>query len=233
MAAAETPTLTVQSRDERGTSASGRLRREGFVPGVCYGPDTDSVSITLDPVALKDMLDEHQGRNTVFSLDIEGGETHEHVLIRDHQFDPVKRELTHIDLFIIKPGREITVDVPIEPYGEAEGVHMGGQLQIVRPAVPVLCRADSIPDSIRIDVTDLGPEESYSVQDLEYPEGTEPATDADFAVVRIMMPRTGVVGLEPTGPEADEEAEEEEAVETEGEEPEVAQEEGEEQVEEE
>ena len=37
MADAKRPTLDVEERPERGTRATKRLRREGFVPGVVYG----------------------------------------------------------------------------------------------------------------------------------------------------------------------------------------------------
>ena len=224
--ASETQTLNVSVRDETGTGVSGRLRNEGMIPGVCYGQDVDSFSITLDPEQLRDVLEAGRGRNTVFRLEIDNGEEYEHVLLRDFQFDPVKRSLTHVDLFVVSPDREIVVEVPVEPYGEPEGVHMGGQLQIVRPEVPVACTPATIPDGIKVDVSELGPNDSKKVSELEYPEGLEPASETDFPVVRIMMPRETVVGLEPEGPEAEEE--EVEGEEVEGEEVEGEEVEGEE-----
>jgi large subunit ribosomal protein L25 len=231
MVANETPTLQVSVRDQTGTGPSGRLRREGMIPGICYGNHIDSTSITLDPDELRDVLEAGHGKNTVFALDVDGNDQQfDHVLLRDYQIDPVKRELTHVDLFVVDPDREIKVDVEVEPYGEAEGVHMGGQLQIVRPEVPVWCTPSTIPTTIEVDVTDLGPNDSKKASELEYPEGIEPAAETDFPVVRIMMPRTGVIGLEPEGAEEEEEeeveGEEVEGEEVEGEEAEEGEEEG-------
>ncbi|MFB6374743.1 MAG: 50S ribosomal protein L25 [Bradymonadaceae bacterium] len=222
--ATETPTLEVSPRDQTGSGPAGRLRREGMIPGVCYGNGNGSTSVTLDPDELRDVLDTGQGRNTVFRVDVDGKDQFEHVLVRDYQFDPVKRELTHVDLFVVSPDREIVVDVPVEPYGEAEGVRQGGQLQIVRPEVPVMCTPATIPDAIEVDVTDLGPDDSKKVSELEYPDGLESAAETDFPVIRVMMPRTGVIGLEPEGAEEEEEeeAEEVEGEEVEGEEAEEA-----------
>lgn len=232
--ASETPTLEVEIREETGTGAAGRLRENGLIPGVCYGGEIESFSVALDPDDLRDVLEEGRGRNTIFELEVEGGETFEYVLLRDYQFDPVKRSLTHVDLFVVEPDRSIVVDVPVEPYGEAEGVHMGGQLQIVRPEVPVRCTPATIPDTIRVDVTDLGPNDSKKALELEYPDEVDAASETDYPVVRIMMPREGVIGLEPTGPEAEEEVEGEEVEgeEVEGEEVEGEAAEGEEAAEE-
>ena len=225
--ATETPTLKVSARETSGSGASGRLRHEGMIPGVCYGPDIDSFSIALDPEVFKDVLEAGNGKNTVFRLEVDGGDDQEYVLLRDFQFDPVKRSLTHIDLFSVSPDRTITVEVPIEPRGEAEGVHMGGQLQIVRPEVPVRCTPTTIPTSLTVDVDDLGPNDSKKASDIIYPEDVEAAAETDFPVVRVMMPREGVVGLEEEGPE-DEEEEEVEGEEAEGEEAEGEEGEGEE-----
>lgn len=216
--ASDTPTLQVSVRDETGSGPSGRLREQGMIPGVCYGSGVDSFPVALDPDTLRDVLDTGHGKNTVFSIDVDGDDDeYDHAILRDFQFDPVKRTLTHVDLFVVDPDREIVVDVPVEPYGEAEGVHMGGQLQIVRPEVPVRCTPATIPDVIEVDVSDLGAEDSKKVSELEYPDGVESAAETDFPVIRIMMPRTGVIGLEPEGAEAEEE-EEVEGEEVEGEE---------------
>ncbi len=218
--ASETPTLQVSVRDETGSGASGRLRETGKIPGVCYGSGVESFPVALDPEVLRDVLETVHGKNTVFSIDVDGAdERFDHAILRDFQFDPVKRTLTHVDLFVVEPDRSIVVDVPVSPYGEAEGVHMGGQLQLVRPEVPVRCTPETIPDVIEVDVSELGAEDSKKVSELEYPEGVESAAETDFPVVRIMMPRTGVIGLEPEGAEAEEEEEVEgEEAEVEGEE---------------
>jgi len=231
--ASQQSTLSVREREETGSGAAGRIRGEGRIPGVCYGNNVESFPIVLDPDRLRKLLDQGRGRNTIFEIDVEGGQTYDYALLRDYQFDPVKRTLTHVDLFVVEPDRSIVVDVPVEPYGEAEGERMGGQLQIVRPEVPVRCTPTTIPDGISVDVSDLGPNDSKKVFELEYPDDVEAASETDYPVVRIMMPREGVVGLEPEGPEAEEEEAEVEGEEVEGEEVEGEEVEGEEEAEEE
>lgn len=223
--AGENPTLNVKVRESTGSGAAGRLRRDGMIPGVCYGSGTESFPIAVDPDVLRDVLESGRGRNTLFQLETDTGQDFEHVLLRDYQFHPVKRELTHVDLMVVDADREITVDVPVEPFGEAEAKQMGGKIQVVRPEVPVRCTPVTIPDSIRVDVSGLGPSDAFSAFDLDYPSDVEAAAENDYTVIRVLMPREKVIGLEPTGPEAEEEEGELE----EGEEP---LEEGEEPVEE-
>ncbi len=40
--------LSVEPRQERGKEAAGRLRRDGKVPCVFYGPDRDTVAVCVD-----------------------------------------------------------------------------------------------------------------------------------------------------------------------------------------
>lgn len=218
------PTLNVIVREKTGKGSARQLRQNHQLPGVCYGPDIESFPVAVDAEHFEDVLEAGGGRNTVFQIETDNGQVFEHAMLKDYQFHPVNREVTHLDLMVVDSDRSIEVDVPLEPHGEPEGVHMGGKLQVMRPTVPVACTPATIPEVIEVDVSALTPGDTISAWDLEYPEGTEAAAEHDYAIFRIMMPREGVVGLEPTGPEA----EEEEGEEVEGEELEGEEAEGEE-----
>ncbi len=86
-------------RDELGTSASRRLRHQGYLPVIVYGQDKAPVSLALDHNKFLDaVLDK-----TVFEADlvlvIDGQE--EKVKLQDLQRHPFKRKLTHVDFLRI------------------------------------------------------------------------------------------------------------------------------------
>jgi large subunit ribosomal protein L25 len=225
MEAQSKPTLDAKVRKGRGKGTARKLRANGQVPAVVYGSDTDSTALSIDLDSLEDVLDTPAGHNTIFELSLDDGTSYEHVILRDYQVHPVKRNLLHVDLLVVDPDQEIEVEVPIEPVGKARGEQEGGQLRFLHPEVKVRCTPMTIPEMLEVDVTDLGPGGAILASEVEYPEGVEPVFKVDFAIARILMPRQNVIGLEPEGEE--EEGEEgEEGEEVEGEEGEGEEEEG-------
>src|SRR5437763_1066591 len=118
-------TVTVRSKGNKGLARA--LRSQGKVPGVCYGasPDgrIDPLPITVDIKALRAALDPVRKQNTVIDLQIEGdGKSRKlHALVKDYQLDPIRREITHVDLLAIDPNKEVLADVPLEFIGKPKG----------------------------------------------------------------------------------------------------------------
>ena len=68
----ETTTLQAEVRVERGKGPARRLRAQGKVPGVFYGPGVEPTPLTLSPKELKNALRGERGRNVVFKLSAGG-----------------------------------------------------------------------------------------------------------------------------------------------------------------
>ena len=119
-----------EKRDVFGKNASRRLRREGKVPAILYGPETDNVSLTLEKSDLFKILRSETGENTIFkaAFDSEMRDT----MIKELQLDPVTDEILHIDLIQIALDKAIKVSVPISVIGDAVGVKTeGGFIELV------------------------------------------------------------------------------------------------------
>ena len=69
MAAGERTLLTLAPREERGSRANRRLRREDLVPGVIYGAGSDSISFKVDSRRLRGVLAEG---HPLFDVEIDG-----------------------------------------------------------------------------------------------------------------------------------------------------------------
>jgi large subunit ribosomal protein L25 len=118
--------LNATSRTEIGKAAA-HLRRTGKVPAVVFGHGLESIAISLDAHEF-DHLRRTSRSNAIISLTIDG-QGKRNVMLRGFQIDPRTRHLLHVDLFALKSGEEVTVDVPLRTIGESYAVdRLGGTL---------------------------------------------------------------------------------------------------------
>src|SRR5881409_3335835 len=120
-------------REGRGKNDARRARREGRVPVNIYGGDGESVAALAPLNELAAILRSDTGRNTIFTLDIEGVGASE-VMFHDRQIDPIRGRLVHADFRRLVRGQKIEVTVPLHLVGEPIGVReqQGFLEQIVR-----------------------------------------------------------------------------------------------------
>ena len=84
--------------------------------------------------------------------------------------------------------RKITVTVPILLKGESRGVKQdGGVLDFVHREIEVETLPANIPDSIAVDVTDLGIGDSVHVRDLAANAAWTPLSDPDMMIVHVVI----------------------------------------------
>ena len=183
----ETTTLQAEVRASRGKGPARRLRAEGKIPGVFYGPGVQPTPLTLSPKELTQALRGERGRNVVFKLSVDGKD--ELAMVKDLTADPVTQELLHIDLYRILEDRVLEVNVPFRTYGRSVGVVQGGVLNVTRRVLPIRTTAANIPVSIDADVTHLALKDTISVEDIELPEGVECLLKPKLTLVIILEPR--------------------------------------------
>ena len=209
-------TLSVTRRKGVGKSASKRIRKEGFIPGVLYGRDIleGSIPLTVNPLELKRALSTEAKERTLLELKIkdDGGEELTKIaLLREVQYDHLTGRPLHFDFQEILMQEKITVEVPIEIVGKSVGVSAGGILEEILREIEVECLPAAIPTSIKIDVSNLGIGDSIHIGDIEFPEGVEVLHDSDETVVTVLAPAVEEVAPKvEVAAEAEEKAEEEE-----------------------
>ena len=189
----EIGTFVAQPRDRVGKGSSRAARRNGLVPAVIYGLGKNPVSITLPFNVV--MKEQKKGRlmGHLFNLEVNG--TVERVIPRDVQLDVIMDFPIHIDFLRLDRDAKIEVDVPVHFFNEeaSPGLKRGGVLNIVHHEIPLVCSAESIPESIDIDLTGLDIGDAIHINDIKLPEGTTLATtEADFTVATIAVPSAGV-----------------------------------------
>ncbi len=161
--------VNAEVRVSRGKNEARRTRVSGMIPGVVYGAFKDPVSIAVNPKHISQILRSSTGHNTIFNLEIAGGETTP-VMVVDEQYDPVKSNLLHVDLKRIDLEKRIKVAVPVKVVGEAKGIKLqGGQMEIITRSVEIECLPNDIPQSFTVDVTGLMVGQSVRANDIPMP----------------------------------------------------------------
>ncbi len=184
---AEVSEIKATVRDGFGKSASRAARREGRIPGVIYGDNTDPEPVTLDSKEFWQHARSPQFLNTIYMLDVDGKQ--QRVIPRDVQLDPVRDVPLHVDFLRLGKGAKVTVEVPVQFLNEEEspGLKRGGVLNIVRHAIELRCVAESIPEQLEADLTGLDIGDSMHVSSIKFPEGVElTISDRDFTVATIV-----------------------------------------------
>ena len=187
-------TLQSESRSERGKNLARRLRRNGRLPGVVYGDSggqsaRDTVAVSVDPDAVFGILHSSAGVNTLIELTIDAGQSSQ-VLIKDYQLNPITRTLLHVDFYRLAMDKVITVSVPVELKGEAEGVKMqGGLVAFEQREFAIECLPNEIPDHIEVDVSDLLIGQGVRVRDVLEGVSWTPVTDPDTLIVHVIAPK--------------------------------------------
>lgn len=181
--------LKAVARERVGKGAARETRRQGLVPAVVYGAGVAPRSISLNFFEAKKLIFGGGFMTSTFEIDIDGDK--ERVIPRDVQFDVVKDLPIHVDFLRVSKGQVITVEVPVHfaNQDKCKGIKRGGTLNVVRHTVELFVPADSIPESIDIDLTEYELNDSIHISAVTLPEGCKPViTDRDFTIATIATP---------------------------------------------
>jgi large subunit ribosomal protein L25 len=197
--AAERTSLTLEPREERGSRANRRLRRQGYVPGVVYGVGDDTTSFKVEARKLRAVLAEG---HALFDVELDGGKR-QPVIVKEQQKDPVQGRVVHLDLLRVRLDEKIQSTVPLELEGAeaAPGVKEGGVLEHVTRELQIEALPTDIPDRIVADVSGLGIAETMMLTSVTAPPGITLLDDLEETVVATVTA--------PSVAEAPEEIEEE------------------------
>ncbi len=178
-------------RSEKGKNASGRLRREGTVPGNLLFAGK-SYPLSFEESAFQKLLATGIRQSTLIDLEIEGGDSsvkNSRVLIKEIQRHPVSGKVTHVDFYRSEPGKKVEVKVAVEITGTSKGVRAGGALEHYVRHVKVRAVPDSLVDSLKVDITDLDVGQVIHLSQVKVPAEWEIRMTGDPLICRIAQSR--------------------------------------------
>ncbi len=175
--------LKLDKRSEIGGGRARRLIERGLIPAVVYGKNTPSTAAMVNASELRRFL-RVNGKNAFFNAEF--AEEHElSMLIKNIQYDPVSKEIIHLDLQKVNPDEKIQVQIPVKVTGE-ENVRKAGNTVIHQlNSVEVECLPVEIPPYIVADITGFNPGRSITAGSLALPSGISMLSNPDQIIVTV------------------------------------------------
>jgi len=191
--------LTPQKRDNLGSNAVNRLRKDGRIPAILYG-NGDPQPLEVSSRDFVAAIQSSASENALVDLTIgEEGKTSRLVLIQDVQHHPIKDTILHIDFHEIRADQKIQAHVPIIEEGEPTGVkNKGGVLDHLVRELHIECLPADLPSEINVDISNLDLEEALHVSDIPVPKGVTVLNAPDITVFMIHPPRVSGTSDEET-----------------------------------
>ena len=179
-----------QKRSDLGKKASKEMRKEGMIPCNLYGEAKDANG---QPEAVAFMIPMAELRKVVYTphiyvinLDIDGKK--HTAIMKELQFHPVTDALLHVDFFEINEKKDISIGIPVNLVGHAQGVRDGGRMSLSIRKLVVKAPYKQIPEKLDIDVTAMTIGKSIKAGELNF-DGLEIITPKDVVICSIKMTR--------------------------------------------
>ena len=178
--------LTGARREGLGKGGARKARAAGRIPAIIYGHGKAGIPVSVGARDFELALRHHKGGNPIVNLALEGSEYT--ALIRDVQYDPLSRDILHLDFQHISLTETVEVRVGLRLIGLPVGVKdSGGILEHILRDIEVRCLPTAIPGAIELDVSALNIGDSIHVRDIQVPDVVI-LTDGDAAVATVVPP---------------------------------------------
>ena len=175
--------LVAEPRTAEGSRGCRKLRNQGLTPAVVYGHKEGSVNVQVKDDDITRMVKE--GHRLV---DLDLGGDHEKVIIRDLQWDTYSTKVIHVDFLRVSKGEMIEVELKLEFIGDPIGVANGGVFEHPTTAINIACPALQIPDSLKVNVSEMKIGDALHISDLDIPEQITVLDDPSTPVANIIDP---------------------------------------------
>lgn len=195
-------TLKAIKREKTGKETAKKLRKQGFIPAILYGPGEEPIPVAVKFSDFEKIINKYKGETLLFNIQIENSENlTKQAVLKDYQTHPVTDKIIHLDFLIIREDETVTIDVPLEFVGKPIGIPKGGFLEIHMHEISIECLPKDIPDKIEVDISNLDIGDVLHVKDIKVPENIKIAEDPEETVVTIVAEAIEATGEEETSEE--------------------------------
>ena len=178
--------LSGSPRENVGRKGAEQLRRNGRIPGVIYGGQSQ-VPFSVS----RNDWDKIVARPDTLQINIEVAGKSYSTIIQEQQQNPVTDLVTHVDLLELTPGKEVRTTLPVRTVGVSEGVRSGGKLVINYRKVRISGKPEAIPDEITVDISAMKIGDMIRVRDIKL-DGCKVLEAEASAIVSVQQTRAAM-----------------------------------------
>jgi large subunit ribosomal protein L25 len=151
---------------------------------VLYGHGSDPQHLLLASRDFAAVL-RHTGTNAVLTLDIDGKE--QLALTKSLEIHPIRRNIQHADLLVVRRGEKVTVEVNVIVEGEAIP---GTMVTQDSNTVEIEADVQAIPEQLVVSVegADIGTQ--FAAGSITLPDGVSLISDPEMLVVNVVAAPT-------------------------------------------
>jgi large subunit ribosomal protein L25 len=174
----------------KGSKALHSTRR---IPANIYGKSIAPQNLEIDSEAFIDLINSAHSEIVLVDLEVSGDSNARLALVQDVQHHPLSGEVLHVDFHEVKNDEMITIRIPVEATGEAEGVKSGGgTLEHVLQKLRVTALPKDLPEQILVDVSALAVGQAIQIGQIQAPAGVTILGDKHLRVFAVAAPTTEV-----------------------------------------
>ena len=202
-------TINGSKRESVGKVATKAVRNAGGVPCVLYGGE-QPLHFSAKELDFSKLVYTPNAHTVVIAL--EDG-TKVDAILQDIQFHPVTDKILHVDFYQLHPGKEISMNIPVQLEGAAPGVlNSGGVLRLNKRKLRVRSLPANLPDYITVDISGLEMGNKFYTAELKNDSYTLLHPD-NTVVCQVKASRASIKAVESADDTAGNEAAEAEATE--------------------
>jgi len=185
--------LKAAPRTQVRRKGSKALRSTGRIPANIYGKSIAPQNLEIDSEAFIDLINSAHSEIVLVDLEVSGDSNARLALVQDVQHHPLSGEVLHVDFHEVKSDEMITIRIPVEATGEAEGVKSGGgTLEHVLQKLRVTALPKDLPEQILVDVSALAVGQAIQIGQIPAPAGVTILGDKHLRVFSVAAPATEV-----------------------------------------
>jgi large subunit ribosomal protein L25 len=160
------------------------LRREGMVPAVIHNHGGTSLHVVASEVELTKV---YRSAGKHHPLELKLGSDKYLALIKDAQFNPVKRRLEHVVFQAINRNEKVQAEIPVHLEGDAPAEKIGLMILHQLDHVEIEAFPRNLPDEFKVDANKLAElNDAITVADITVPDGVVILTEPDHPIARVI-----------------------------------------------
>jgi large subunit ribosomal protein L25 len=183
-------------RDGVGKVVAKKLRNEGKVPCVMYGPN-EHINFSMYAADFKSLV--YTPNTYKVKLDIDGKIYR--AMLKDIQYHPVNDTILHADFLEMADNTPVEIGIPVRIVGNSVGVRAGGKLIVKSKKLRVRALPANLPDFIEVNIDNLEIGKSIKAGEIEVKD-MELLDSPNNPVVTVKITRAAVEEAKAAAPAA-------------------------------